>query len=428
MTIFRRDSEVELGHYVAGVAARMNERVTEIGATICRKLEEEIAELREDTPSRELLGSSVEANVETLLHALRHDIPVTRVRAPTAATEYAKRLAQHGVSLNALIRAYWVGQRRMSELVFAEVRATDIAAPQRLDVLQAITTTLFNYIDWITRQVVAAYQGEREQWLENQNSIRALQVREVLTETSVIDVDAATESIRYPLRWHHLALVLWYPELSTDGDELRRMQRFVRELAEAAKTSAGPLFAAVDQVSAWAWLPFRSLPADPVGAVRRFARDRTEAPCFAIGTPGAGIEGFRRSHRHAQAARAVALARGADDPMVFSATDPGLSAAALLGGDMAEARDWVSEVLGDLACDSDNDERLRETLRVFLRTGSSYKAAAAEMNLHFNSVRYRVARAIARRGRPIDDDRLEVEMALLVCQWYGGAALRRDPA
>ncbi|WP_324198245.1 PucR family transcriptional regulator [Nocardia beijingensis] len=426
MTTFRRDSEVELGNCVGGIAARMNERVTEIGATICRKIEEEIAELREDMNSRELLGASVEANVETLLHALRYEIPVARVQAPTAATEYAKRLAQHGVSLNALIRAYWVGQRRMSELVFAEVRAADIAAQQRVDVLQAITTTLFNYIDSITRQVVATYQGEREQWLENRNSIRALQVREVI-ETSAIDVDAATESIRYPLRWHHLALVLWYPELSSEGDELRRMQRFVRELAEAVKTSAGPLFAAVDRVSAWAWLPYRSLPPDPVGTVRKFVRDRTETPCFAIGTPGAGVEGFRRSHRHAQAARAVALARGADDPMVFSATDPGLSAAALLGGDMAEARDWVSEVLGDLASDSDYDERLRETLRVFLRAGSSYKAAAAEMNLHFNSVKYRVARAVARRGRPIDDDRLEVEMALLVCHWYGGAALRRDP-
>ncbi|MFI7666791.1 PucR family transcriptional regulator [Nocardia sp. NPDC049526] len=406
----------------------MNERVTEIGAAIRRELETEIAELRDDTHSLELLGASVEANVETLLHAVRHDIPVARVQAPTAAIEYAKRLAQHGVSVNSLIRAYWVGQRRMSELVFAEVRDGDIAAQRHIDVLQSITTTLFSYIDSITRQVVAAYQSEREQWLENQNSIRALKVREVLSGTGAIDIDAATESIRYPLRWHHLALVLWYPELSNQGDELPRMQRFVRELAEAASTSARPLFAAADRVSGWAWLPYRSLPADVVDTVRGFACDRADVPCFAIGTPDAGVEGFRRSHRHAQAARAVALVRGTDHPTVFSATDPGLSAAALMCGDITEAREWVHEVLGDLAADNDNDERLRDTLRVFLRNGSSYKAAAAEMNLHFNSVKYRVARAVARRGRPIDDDRLGVEMALLVCQWYGAAALRPDPA
>jgi hypothetical protein len=36
--------------------AHMNERVTEIGAAIRRELEAEIAELRDDTHSRELLG------------------------------------------------------------------------------------------------------------------------------------------------------------------------------------------------------------------------------------------------------------------------------------------------------------------------------------------------------------------------------------
>jgi DNA-binding PucR family transcriptional regulator len=83
----------------------------------------------------------------------------------------------------------------------------------------------------------------------------------------------------------------------------------------------------------------------------------------------------------------------------------------------------VGETLGDLAADNDNDARLRETLRVFLRTGSSYKAAAAELDLHFNSVKYRVGRAISRRGRPIAEDRLDVELALLLCHCYGSAVL-----
>jgi DNA-binding PucR family transcriptional regulator len=111
---------------------------------------------------------------------------------------------------------------------------------------------------------------------------------------------------------------------------------------------------------------------------------------------------------------------------VVAATDPGVSVAALLGGNVAEVREWVGTVLGPLATDSPNDARLRETLRVFLRTGSSYKAAAPELDLHANSVKYRVGRAVVRRGRPIDDDRLEVELALLVCFWFGAAVLRRS--
>ena len=93
------------------------------------------------------------------------------------------------------------------------------------------------------------------------------------------------------------------------------------------------------------------------------------------------------------------MASGSHERMVISASDPGLSIAALLGGDVGYVREWVDEVLGDLAADSENDERLRETLRVFLGCGSSYKLAAEELAMHFNTVKYRVGRAEARRGR-----------------------------
>ena len=59
---------------------------------------------------------------------------------------------------------------------------------------------------------------------------------------------------------------------------------------------------------------------------------------------------------------------------------------------------------------------------------ASYKLAAEELAMHFNTVKYRVGRAEARRGRPIAEDRLAVELALLVCHWYGAAVLRQDSA
>ncbi|WP_328402218.1 PucR family transcriptional regulator [Nocardia sp. NBC_00403] len=423
MTNLRRDSDVDVSRYVAGIAARMNERVTDISALLRRGLEDEIPELRGDARTVELLGASVEGNVDTILHALQHDIPVARINAPTAAIEYARRLAQHGVSVKALVRAYRVGHRRMTELVFAELRATDIAPADGVTVVEAITSTLFDYIDWITEQVVAVYETEREQWLESRNSARALRVREVLAGKKPVDIDAATESIRYPLHWHHLALIIWYPDTGASGDELTRLQRFVRELAAAVGTAAAPLFAAADRMSGWAWLPYRSEQSDAVAKVRDFASKRADAPRLTIGIMGQGVPGFRRSHQYALLARSVALTRGDVEPRIMAASDPGLSAAALLGGS-AEVAEWVGEVLGELATDDENDARLRETLRMFLHTGSSYKAAAAELDLHFNSVKYRVGRAVARRGRPITDDRLDVELALLICHWYGAAVLR----
>jgi len=384
--------------------------------------------LRGDARVTELLGASVEGNVGLMLNALRYHIPVERVEPPTAALEYARRLAQHGVPVNALVRAYRLGQRQMNEIVFAEVRAIDIAESVRYTVVQAITRTLFEYIDWISQQVVAVYEDERERWLENQNSLRAVRVREVLAANKAVDADASSTSIRYPLRWHHLAVIVWCPDEDAEGDELASLQRFVRELAQAAGADANPLFVAADRRCGYGWVPFRAEPSNAVASVCAHAQKRRDGPSLAIGTVDAGVEGFRRSHREAQGARAVATSSGRHERMVIAASDPGLSIAALLGGDVGYAREWVDAVLGDLASDGENDERLRETLRVFLGCGSSYKMAAEELAMHFNTVKYRVGRAEARRGRPIAEDRLAVELALLVCHWYGAAVLRRDSA
>jgi DNA-binding PucR family transcriptional regulator len=414
---------VDVKRVVAEIGAQLNDRLAAVSGFIRVSLEEEIPELRGDARIIELLGASVEGNVDTVLHALQHDITVEHVVAPTAALEYARRLAQHGVSVNALVRAYRLGQRRMNELVFREVRETDMDQSIRVDVIEAITTTLYAYIDWISQQVVAVYEDERERWLENQNSVRALRVREVVAGKAIVDVDATSDSIRYPLLWHHLAVVIWYPDEGAAGDELARLQRFLRELGQATDVGSKPLFAAADETTGWGWLPYRAVP-NGVESVREFARARTDSPNVAIGTVASGIDGFRRSHREAQAARGVAVAGGAQPPTVVAASDPGLAAAALLGGDIGATRIWVAGVLGELAADTDGDARLRETLRVFLRCGQSYKQAAEELDLHFNTVKYRIGRAVARRGTPIEQDRLDVELALLACQWYGAAVLK----
>lgn len=173
---------------------------------------------------------------------------------------------------------------------------------------------------------------------------------------------------------------------------------------------------AVDRVeaarSAWAWLPYRASPTGAVEAVRRFLQQRPDAPSVSIGSPAAGVEGFRSSHRQAQAGRSIADARGDREPTVIAATDPGFSVAALLGGDLGFARAWVGETSGI-------------SVRVFLSCGSSYKLAADQLCLHFNTVKYRVGRAVARRGRPLTIDRIDVELALLLCHWYGAAVLSR---
>jgi DNA-binding PucR family transcriptional regulator len=189
------------------------------------------------------------------------------------------------------------------------------------------------------------------------------------------------------------------------------------------QAGAAPLFIATDRSTGWAWLPFQVAPEGIVAAVRKFSLQHQDSPSVAIGSPAAGIQGFRRSHAQADAVRSVVLARKDAKPTVVADSDTGLAAAALVCGNIEHARAWVAEVLGGLAADTDNDARLRETLRVFLNGGASYKLAADELTLHSNTVKYRVGRALVRRGRPITDDRFDVELALLLCHWYGDALL-----
>lgn len=424
-TIYRDDvnsgTKSDVDRCVRQIAAGLHQRLSEVTAIIVRLLQEEIPELALDTPSIELLGASVGGNVDTALHAMRYGIEVQRVEAPTAAMEYARRLAQHGVPVHGLVRAYRVGQRRMHELVSAEVRATDMDPMVRVAVLEKMSAIMFAYIDWMSQQVVEVYEEERERWLENQNNLRALRIREILAAKAPVDVDAASTTIRYPLRWHHVAVVLWYPQAGGEGDELPRLQRFLRDMGHAAGVAASPLFVPADAVCGWGWLPFRAAAPEAIEKARQFAAAHPDSPSVGLGSMGVGVGGFRRSHRSALAAKTVAAARDPDKPTVIAADDPGVSVAALLGADIAQAREWVTEVLGDLAGDNESDARLRDTLYVFLSSDGSYKLAAERLNLHSNTVKYRIGRAAARRGRRIGADRLAVELALLLCHWYGSA-------
>jgi DNA-binding PucR family transcriptional regulator len=420
MAVVGQDDATVVAHAAAAVVGRLDQRMPELTGAILQMLVAEIEELRGDAQLLQLLKDSIEGNVATVFSAIRHAIPIEKVELPTAAVEHARRLAQRGTTVNALVRAYRLGHKAVLDGMLDEIREADLEPQLSLAVFRQISEVTFGYIDWITQQVVSTYQVERDRWMENQNSMRALRVRELL-DGADLDIDAVTTAIRYPLRRTHVAVVAWRDE--DGGDDFTSMERFVDKLAEAVGARDSSLYVSVDRMTGWAWIPLVDAATDVVARLRAVAGTHTNAPSIAIGNPLPGVEGFRRSHQQARDAHAVAIASGSCTRRVTAAGEPGLAAAALMGSDLAAAQVWVGEVLGPLASCTENDERMRETLRVFLCAGSSFKAAAEELHLHFNSVKYRVHRAVERRGRPISDDRLDVENALLLCHWYGNAVL-----
>jgi hypothetical protein len=417
----RPDDETVVAENAALIVSRLAAKLDEMTQSIQQLLVTKIAELGGDPQLTQLLRDTVSGNVDTFFSAIRHGIPVTKVEPPTAALEYARRLAQREVSADALVRAYRLGHRAALEAMLSEIRLSNIEPRLSLDVFERMATTSFEYIDWISQRVIATYQEERERWLENRNNLRSLQVREVLAGGDV-DIDAMTTAIRYPLRGMHLAVVVWCPEYDS-GAEPAALEPSVRKLAKSVGGQDNSLFISVDRVTAWGWISLPPAAAAKAAAGLRKLATTTNGPCIAAGNPLPGIDGFRRSHQQAQDARNVAITAGATARRVTLASDPGLSVAALLGSDLGAASAWIGDILGPLASPSESDERLRETLLVYMRSGSSYTAAAEELHLHFNSVKYRVQRAIERRGRPIAGDRSDVEVALLLCHWFGTAVL-----
>src|SRR6266704_6625757 len=150
---------------LSAVGAAAGARLLELTRDIWRLLTDDIPELRGDHIVEALLEASIEENVTTLLHVFEHGTAAENVDAPAAAVEYARRLAQRGVPIAALIRAYRVGHGRFLARCVEEiaVRSRDI------DVTAAVTARLvevsFRYIDRVSEQVIATYQRERDSWL-----------------------------------------------------------------------------------------------------------------------------------------------------------------------------------------------------------------------------------------------------------------------
>lgn len=179
---------------------------------------------------------------------------------------------------------------------------------------------------------------------------------------------------------------------------------------------------APDASTLWGWFPTSSaapcaVPDLPISAYGTYA---------ALGDPAPGLAGFRLSHRQAQQTQQVVAAA---DPAHRSrvTTSAQLGPLALLAADPGSAASWVQAALGGLADDDETPARLRETLWVYLSHGGSLAAAATELHLHKNTIMYRIRKAEQMRGRPLQEGRIDVEVALLACRLLGSTVLRPPP-
>ena len=124
---------------IADVAAAVSGRAAAVSENVYEVILRDIPELHDDKSVLTLLASSVHSNVSTCLQIMQHQIDLSAVQAPAASLEYARRRAQRGTPLTALLRAYRLGHTCFSDWLLKELARQE-------DVAQMITAATLGHV------------------------------------------------------------------------------------------------------------------------------------------------------------------------------------------------------------------------------------------------------------------------------------------
>jgi hypothetical protein len=407
---------------MARVAATVSRQAATVSGNVYEVILREIPELHDDKAVLALLASSVHSNVGTCLQIMQHQIELSAVHAPAASLEYARRRAQRGTPLTALLRAYRLGHTCFSDWLLKELARQTKDAQMLTATTLGMSKIVAGYVDQTSEEIVAAYTRERENWLRNRSAARAARIRDLLSGQRV-NVSATEATLGYRLCQYHVGLVCWADDATAAADNITRLEHAIGHVAEKLACSGDPVFLPRDESSAWAWLPLGIRDTfDAAGASTAGVDGDIH---FAFGDASRDTAGFRLTHQQAIAAQTVALAAGSPAPRSVAFGEVAPVAMMLSSADLLRA--WVLATLAGLATDDEQHARLRTTLLVFLQTGGSYKATAQRLTLHKNTVQYRIHKAEESLGRPVGENQHDVELALRASHWLGSSVLRPVP-
>src|SRR5581483_12404020 len=108
-----------------------------------------IPEFRHDASVQRLMVASTASNLSTIVDMLTLGISLEDITVPPAAAEYARRFAQHDLSLEALLRAYRLGEHMFLQWAVHDLRQRDLPTDVALEVTARIALLINSYIDQV---------------------------------------------------------------------------------------------------------------------------------------------------------------------------------------------------------------------------------------------------------------------------------------
>ncbi|WP_370329331.1 PucR family transcriptional regulator [Mycolicibacterium hippocampi] len=382
----------------------------ELGALMAANITAAIPELAVDAVADEV-AKGCEAVALGALSALALDDQVSFAAMPGILAGPMEVVAR-GIGIEHMLRSIHLAH---STAVTVLLDAADRVVPeaQRFAEMRRINEALFGIVDVLTKRMADEYARAHEAWLTSSVALRA-EIVEDLLSGSAVPMDRATRILGYDLSRRHLAVVVW-TAATRPAEPIRLRTAASETLAASGCTSTLVLPVGAQRV--WAWGSRTAGPPEQVAP----AAPPAPGVRIAIGTAGAGVEGFRHSHRQAaEAARVGALSTR--DAWSFCYQD--LDVVAMLSTDLPAAREFVSRELGELVGNTEAVTAVRHTLKRYLDFDRSLAGTAADLHVARNTVAYRVQRAEQLRGRPASVRRLQLHAALVLAEELGDAVLR----
>lgn len=326
--------------------------------------------------------------------------------APVSADAHAlaRTVAQRGLELRVLSQLYHAGHRAMLGFATAFLDQEDLDPQFKLEVLTTMWSRTSELLNAMLDELAVTYSQERERLLQGAFASRVATIREILDGNG--DAEQSSARLGYPLRLAHTAVVVWTDEPMHSSGSLDGV---VARIAGPRRSLSIPSGAH----GVWGWIADDAPDAGPPTVAQRMIPTGVRA---AVGGSAAGIEGFRRSHREAQAAQRVAETGRRRDAVTHY---PDVEVVSMLSADRSAMRALVERELGGLLGDDAVSARLRDTMRAVLSCNGNQEAAARRLGIHKNTVRYRMQRAEEILGVELLEHRQKLELALESLDVFG---------
>lgn len=398
------------------VAAQLDTCAKELAATVVARYQAELPAVVPDPPAVAEQLASTEACLRQIAQGIATGADPRRLEMPPPAAAIARSGVQRNIALNDLTRSVRLGQEEIWRWLFDRIAANSTTDEQKA-ALELGTNWLFGYCDLLLVNAENLFEIEREAWLRGAAAARAAAVDDIITGREG-DPQRASKRLRYDINRHHVGVSIWRDGASDEPDALATLSAALSQLAHAVSAQSSMIHPAGSMATA-AWL---SRP--QAFTAREWDLGLPADVRVAVGEPGWGIGGFRRTHADASHAHRFASSLGDRAAVVTYYRD--VAVAALASADSEHAVAFVKRILGPLAADDEATYRIATTLGVYLEENRSPARAAQRLTVHPNTVGYRVHRAEELLGRQLDTNTVDLSVALALLPALRGLTHGKD--